>query len=57
MAPKIKKPTGGEKRKKSYAPPRLIRYGDLKALTRGGSNTGTESASAGPKTRVVGDPG
>lgn len=39
-------------RKKPYTPPRLRRYGDLRALTQGNANTKTEAT--GVKTRKGG---
>jgi hypothetical protein len=39
-------PEGDEKRR-PYSPPRLIRYGDLRDVTLGGSTGGGESGGGG----------
>lgn len=38
--------------RKPYAPPRLIKYGDLRRLTGGSSNKKTEAGGIGPKTKA-----
>jgi len=45
-----------EQPKKPYHSPRLIVYGNLQSITRGGNRTGNEAGGTGLKTKTTGKP-
>ena len=47
-----KVPKAGAKPRKVYRPPVFSKYGDVRRLTGGGGNGGTDSGGAGPMTRL-----
>jgi hypothetical protein len=44
---KIKQPSLKQRPKKPYAPPKLVRHGDMRALTRAGNGSRGEVMSQG----------
>ncbi len=52
------KSKGGSRKKKSYSRPRLVAYGDFRALTRATTKGGTGNDGTGkPQTRLGGPQG
>ncbi len=46
-----------DRKKKAYTSPRLVAYGDFRALTRATTKGGTSADSGKPATRSAGPPG
>lgn len=46
-----------DRKKKAYTSPRLVAYGDFRALTRTTTKGGTSADSGKPASRAAGSPG
>ena len=51
------KSKGGSRKKKSYSRPRLVAYGDFRALTRATTKGGGGADGGKPASRAGGPPG